>query len=275
MPKPTVLDDLVLDFVKLFERHLDLVERRYRRARRKLTLGKPNGNLTVRASRIGAWYYREISIYLSHLDELYLRIGLYGDLVPVNKEANAMAGRLMKQAAKLSDDAATSAVVHIGLEAHHFIPQTVLKDFPILKIIYPDEKIMPAINLTKLEHRGSLKLLERLKESGSLPGILRNVPEGQGTESVTKALNDLVSKVRQEVVSSSVEAEREITKKLLNEIEKLYDQRFPNMLDQSVDLGEGRRRWSMREWIQKTRSTVDTIPLTQGNGGSLSYAPTF
>lgn len=262
MPKPTVLDDLVLDFVKLFERHLDFVERRYRRARRKLTLGKPNGNLTLRASRIGAWYYKEISIYLSHLDELYLRIGLYGDLVPVNKEANAMAGRLMKQAAKLSDDAATSVVVHIGLEAHHFIPQTVLKDFPILGIIYRDEKIMPAINLTKLEHRGSLNLLARLKESGSMPGILRNVPEGQRAESVTKALNDLVSEVRRAAPdSSSVEAERAVTKKLLDEIEKLYDERFPNMLDQSVDLGEDRRAWSMRQWIKETRSTVDTIPL--------------
>ena len=263
MPKPTVLDDLTLDLVKLFERHLDLVERRYRRARRKLTLEKPDGNLTVKSRRIGAWFYRDISIYLSHLDELYLRIGLYGDLRPVNQEARAMAGGLMKQAAELSDDVADSVVVHIGLEAHHFIPQNVLKDFPILKIIYPNENIMPAVNLTRLEHRGSLELLARLKESGSMPGILRNVPEGQRAESVTKALNDLVSEVRRAAPgSSSVEAERAVTKKLLDEIEKLYDKRFPNMLDQSVDLGEGRRAWSVRQWIKETCSTVDTIPLT-------------
>ena len=260
MPKPTVLDDATQEFVEVVKKHLDVVDRRYRPSRKKLHLKNSTGKVTLNGKKIGAWYYRNISIYLSYLDERYLKMGLYGNLSQANKEANEMAGRISKQAAKISDDAATSVVVHMGIEAHHFIPQTLLKDFPMLASIFPDKYSMPAVNITSLEHRGSAKLFAQLRSEGSLPGILRNVPKEQQAESITTALNRLVKNFRENAPPvSSLEGERKLTLQIIDEIEKLYDDRFPKMLDQSVDLGQGRSQWTIRRWMDETRQSVKTM----------------
>lgn len=261
MPPINKLDPLIETLVNQIMKHLDDIEKERRRAKSILRLRKPSGDLVANGKKIGAWYYELTSIYLAHLDELYLKISLYKDLATKNKTANGMAGRLARRASKLSDSAATSVVVHIGIEAHHFIPQTLLKDWRFLALVFKDPNIMPAVNLTKLEHRGSLKIMEKLRKQGDpLPGILGNLPADQRLESITTAINNVVKRVRDDFPTGPLtfEQERTATITLLKEIEKVYDARFPELMGASMDL-EGDNAWNMRKWFEKTRRAVADI----------------
>ena len=108
--------------------------------------------------------------------------------------------------------------------------------------------------------RLTVELFAQLRSEGSLPGILRNVPKEQQAESITTALNRLVKNFRENAPPvSSLEGERKLTLQIIDEIEKLYDDRFPKMLDQSVDLGQGRSQWTIRRWMDETRQSVKTM----------------
>ena len=262
MPRVTKLDTEIETFVKHLMAQLDEIEKGMRRSKKVLHLPNPSGKLVQMGKKIGAWHYANISIYLAHLDELYLRVSLYGDLALKNKTANNLAGRIARRAGNLSDDVSTAVIVHIGIEAHHFIPQTLLKDWPFLGTVFPDPNIMPAVNLTKLEHRGNLKLMEKLRNAEDpLPGILGKLPPGQRLESVTTAINEVVERIRNKYPGPlPIEQERSATLELLDEIEKVYDNRFPGFLEKARDL-QGDSAWTMKKWFAKTRNNIATVPM--------------
>jgi hypothetical protein len=259
MPTAHQLEEIIAEFAEIFEACMLRIERKYKKAGKSLD-GLATPLLVGKAKKVGPWLYRDISLFFSHLEELYLKIDFYDSLVLDNKEANAVAGKIFAQLEKLGSDIAASAAVHTGLEAHHFIPQTLLKDFPVLRLVFRDEKIMPAVNLTRLEHRGSLAMLARFASEGPLPGVLGDIPNGQRIESVTTGLNKLVSDLRKAAPPNPTKLqERAITKQLLQEIEKLYDNRYPRLLDHGVDLNGTGPGWTTRTWLRKAMEFVDRV----------------
>ncbi|MDI3467126.1 MAG: hypothetical protein OJF50_005947 [Nitrospira sp.] len=262
MARVTQLGPVVEAFIQKMIRHLDDIERERRWSKRMLRVKNHSGRVVEQGKKIGSIYHAYTPIFFHYFEEGYLKISLYDDLKEKNEVINVLAREIIRQVGEQSPNASTTFIVHCGLEAHHFVPANLLERWPLLQHIFDQKYRMPAVNLTRLEHRGNLMLLARLREEGtSLPGILEHLPPEQRLESVTTALANIDKDVRAAFPGElKGERMRTATKRLLDEIEKLYEERFTKLMDTSRDF-DGDNNWTMRKWFKEIGNVIATTPV--------------
>ena len=252
--------DIPADFVKHMRRQMKIIRRLHAGKKLKYTIA---GGVITHIDDLAKPMWAMSRLYLQHISDLHLRIAFHGDLLTINRAANAAGQNIMEVLDNLAGAAdAVDPVVRrmLSVEAHHFIPATSFQRFPFMGMVFPDTSTMPAVTLLRLEHQGPKHLIEQMANQ---VGVLGSGRKGVLTASMTTQLNgkaDLVS-----ALSSLNEKEKAL--RYLDEIVGLYDSEYADvgngvkLLDRATDMTGQMAGWTARDWIVETRRTLASTPL--------------
>jgi hypothetical protein len=163
------------------------------------------------------------------------KIAPYGRLCETNADLNAAARGLVNADQLLSGSTARQArrevferSVHGALEAHHIVETGWRTTFPKFTALWPNDDVMPAVNLVQATHRGAAKMIAKLAKDD-----LKDLGLTSSKQSVTAVLNaKIVAKADVKpgrVYALVVEPGVTTEKQFLDALHKVYANDFPEL----------------------------------------------
>lgn len=241
--------------------------RRQMRAIRRLHAGKKlkyvvSGTIITKIDDLAKPMQVMSRLYLRHLSDLHLQIAFHGDLLAINRAANAAGQDIMdvlENVAGGADEVDPIVRRVLSIEAHHFIPATSYSRFPFMGFVYPNTSTMPAVNLLRLEHQGPQHLISKVANQVGVLGSGRN---GVLTASMTTRLNRIADD------TSALTSLNDKAKALryLDELVLFYDDEYADigngvkLLDKAADMPGQMAGWTARRWITETRQALVSTP---------------
>ena len=244
-----------------FIRHM----RRQMRAIRRLHAGKKlkyavAGTVVTKIDDLAKPMQVMTRLYLRHLSDLHLQIAFHGDLLTINRAANAAGQNILGVLENFAGGAdAVDPIVRrvLSVEAHHFIPATSYSRFPFMGVVFPNTSMMPAVNLLRLEHQGPAHLISQVANQ---VGVLGSRRKGMLTASMTTRLN----RIAEDVSALPALNDKEKAVRYLDELVLFYDDEYKDigngvkLLDKAADMPGQMAGWTARRWIAETRETLVT-----------------
>lgn len=247
------------DFAKHMRRQMRMIRRLHAGKKLKYTIA---GGVITHIDDLAKPMRMMSRLYLQHVSDLHLRIAFHGDLLTINRAANAAGQNIMQ----VLDDLAGAVdevdpVVRrvLSVEAHHFIPATSFRRFPFMGVVFPDTSMMPAVNLLRLEHQGPQHLIAQVANQ---VGVLGSGRKGLLSVSMTTRLNRIAEDVG---ALTSLDGKQQALR-YLDEIVRFYDAEYADvgngvkLLDKATDMTGQMAGWSARDWILETRRALVSTP---------------
>lgn len=247
------------DFVMHMRRQMKIIRRLHAGKKLKYNIA---GEVITHIDDLAKPMRMMTRLYLQHVSDLHLRIAFHGDLLTINRAANAAGKDIMKVLDDLAGavDEVDPVVRRIlSVEAHHFIPATSFQRFPFMGVIFPDTSMMPAVNLLRLEHQGPKHLIAQVANQVGVLGSGRN---GVLSVSMTTRLN----RIAEEVSALTPLDGKQQALRYLDEIVRFYDTEYADvgngvkLLDKATDMPRPMIGWTARGWIEETRRGLVSTP---------------
>lgn len=247
------------DFVKHMRRQMRAIRRLHAGKKLKYVL---DGNVVTKIDDLAKPMRMLTREYLRHVSDLHLQIAFHGDLLTLNRAANAAGQDILDV---LDNFAGGADVVDpivcrvLSIEAHHFIPATSYRRFPFMGVVFPDTRTMPAVNLLRLEHQGPQHLISQVANQ---VGVLGSGRKGVLTASMTTRLN----RIAEDVSGLSPLNDKEKALRYLDELVRFYDAEYADvgngvkLLDKATDMPGSMAGWTARGWIVETRRGLVSTP---------------
>jgi hypothetical protein len=249
------------DFIKHMRRQMRAIRRLHAGKKLKYVVA---GTIITKIDDLAKPVQMLTRLYLRRVSDLHLQIAFHGDLLHINKAANAAGQDIMdvlENVAGGADEVDPIVRRVLSIEAHHFIPATSLRRYPFLRFIFPDTPsglpnpaMMPAVNLLTLEHRGPQHLIS---QAANQVGVL-----GNRAKPLTANMTTRLNRIAEDVSTLSNLNEKQQALHYLFKIEEFYDSEYPDvgggikLLDMATDRPGQMAGWSARDWIRELRNAA-------------------
>jgi hypothetical protein len=247
------------DLVKVMRRQMRAIRRLHAGKKLKYVLA---GNVVTKIDDLAKPMRTMTRLYLQHLSDLHLQIAFHGDLLTINRAANAAGQNILGVLEHFAGGAdAVDPIVRrvLSIEAHHFIPATSYSRFPFMGFVFPNTSTMPAVNLLRLEHQGPAHLISQVANQ---VGVLGSGRKGVLTASMTTRLN----RIAEDISALTPLNDKAKALRYLDELVVFYDVEYADigngvkLLDKAVDMPGQMAGWNARRWITETRQALVSTP---------------
>jgi hypothetical protein len=250
-----------LDDVAALLKRVGLVSPKVGKARRKATkqiiLSPRPSRFRKALTDVAGLFSSALDDFFLHFQTAYLKVDWYKVLEAENAAFHAHAASMCAAIGSEFGQSAERAMKLLMLEAHHFFPKTLARDFPLLGFFLGPDTMFPSVNLTAaIEHRGVAKFLRQLY--AAFPGKIGQMKPPKNPVSakgLTASLNEVIATVRAGLPASprpTLAAEQAATRQMLEAIRAVYKRDMPDVLKLRDPNGV-----ALEEWIDNAIKAVD------------------
>lgn len=248
MPVPTRFMDDVAALLKRIGLTSPKVGKARRKATKQIVLSPRPSRFRKALTETAGLFSTALDDFFLHFQTAYLKVDWYEVLKAENAAFNAHAASMCAAIGSEFGQSAERAMKLLVLEAHHFFPKTLARDFPLLGFFLGPHTMFPSVNLTAaIEHRGVAKFLQQLYAAfpGKV-GLMKPPKNPVSAKGLTATLNEVIAKVRADLPASprpTLAAERAATRNMLEEIRAVYKRDMPDVLKLRDPNGVALEEW--------------------------------